>query len=185
MKSEIRVRVPSGIYCNITFDLYTTNRKTMMRLLEQPQHRGRGHRRDVDFKFAERKREHDFFEDDRGRADHDARGPDLRERGRPWTAWTRARQTFLHGFTRVTRPRRISSTNKKMVGKLEIGVCSKTIDAVVDDFLKDNGLNTTFIPDFVEKKLYKGQQSARYRARRIPRSPRRVHHEAFAAAREN
>jgi hypothetical protein len=38
---------------------------------------------------------------------------------------------------------------------IEIGVCSETIDAVVDEFLKDNGLNTAFIPDFIEKKLYK------------------------------
>lgn len=42
-----------------------------------------------------------------------------------------------------------------MVGKLEIGVCSKTIDAVVDEFMKDNGLNVTFIPDFIEKRLYR------------------------------
>lgn len=38
---------------------------------------------------------------------------------------------------------------------ISLGVCSKTIDAVVDEFLKDNGLNTVFIPDFIEKKLYK------------------------------
>jgi hypothetical protein len=36
-----------------------------------------------------------------------------------------------------------------------LGVCSKTIDTVVDEFLKDNGLNSAFIPDFIEKKLYK------------------------------
>ena len=42
-----------------------------------------------------------------------------------------------------------------MIDTSSLGVCSKTIDAVVDEFLKDNGLNTVFIPDFVEKKLYK------------------------------
>jgi hypothetical protein len=42
-----------------------------------------------------------------------------------------------------------------MIDTSSLGVCSKTIDAVVEEFLKDNGLNSAFIPDFVEKKLYK------------------------------
>jgi hypothetical protein len=42
-----------------------------------------------------------------------------------------------------------------MPGKLEVGVCMDAIDSVVDEFMKDKGLNSSLIPDFLEKRLYK------------------------------
>lgn len=42
-----------------------------------------------------------------------------------------------------------------MTGKIDAGVCTDAIDSMVDEFMKDKGLNTLLLPDFVERRLYK------------------------------